>query len=42
MLSLLSDPGFWAALFSDTLIQIALGADNLNIITILAQSLIHI
>jgi predicted tellurium resistance membrane protein TerC len=39
MLSLLSDPGFWAALFSVTLIQIALGADNLIIITILANKL---
>ncbi len=39
MLALFSDPGFWAALFSVTLIQIALGADNLIIITILASKL---
>jgi predicted tellurium resistance membrane protein TerC len=39
MLQLLADPGFWAALFSVTLIQIALGADNLIIITILAGKL---
>ena len=37
MLTLFADPGFWAALFSVTLIQIALGADNLIIITILAS-----
>ncbi len=35
----LLDPGFWAALFSVTLVQIALGADNLIIITILASKL---
>jgi predicted tellurium resistance membrane protein TerC len=39
MLQLLTDPAFWAALFSVTLIQIALGADNLIIITILANKL---
>ena len=39
MLHLFTDPGFWAALFSVTLIQIALGADNLIIITILANKL---
>ena len=39
MPDLLLDPGFWAALFSVTLVQIALGADNLIIITILANKL---
>jgi predicted tellurium resistance membrane protein TerC len=39
MLDLLVDPAFWAALFSVTLVQIALGADNLIIITILAGKL---
>ena len=39
MLDLFMDPAFWAALFSVTLIQIALGADNLIIITILANKL---
>jgi predicted tellurium resistance membrane protein TerC len=39
MLDLLLDPGFWAALFSVTLVQIALGADNLIIITILGNKL---
>jgi len=39
MLDLLLDPGFWAALFSVTLVQIALCADNLIIITILANKL---
>jgi predicted tellurium resistance membrane protein TerC len=39
MLDLLLDPGFWLALFSVTLVQIALGADNLIIITILANKL---
>ena len=39
MLDLLLDPGFWAALFSVTLVQIALGADNLIIITLLAGKL---
>jgi predicted tellurium resistance membrane protein TerC len=33
------DPAFWAVLFSVTLIQVALGADNLIIITILANKL---
>ncbi len=35
----LLDPGFWLSLFSVTLVQIALGADNLVIITILADKL---
>ncbi len=39
MFDLFSDPAFWAALFSVTLIQVALGADNLIIITILANKL---
>jgi predicted tellurium resistance membrane protein TerC len=39
MIQLLTDPGFWAALFAVTLIQVALGADNLIIITILANKL---
>jgi predicted tellurium resistance membrane protein TerC len=39
MLDLLLDPGFWVALFSVSLVQIALGADNLIIITILAGKL---
>ena len=39
MFDLLLDPGFWLALFSVTLVQIALGADNLIIITILANKL---
>jgi predicted tellurium resistance membrane protein TerC len=39
MLELLSDPAFWAALFSVTVIQVALGADNLIIITIIANKL---
>ncbi|GEM_PF-555396 len=39
MLSLLLEPGFWLNLFSVTLIQIALGADNLIIITIIANKL---
>ena len=39
MLDLLISPGFWAALFSVTLIQVALGADNLIIITVLANKL---
>jgi len=38
-MELLLDPGFWLALFSVTLVQIALGADNLIIITILANKL---
>ena len=39
MLGLLLDPGFWVSLFSVTLVQIALGADNLIIITIIANKL---
>jgi predicted tellurium resistance membrane protein TerC len=39
MIDLFADPAFWAALFSVTLIQVALGADNLIIITILANKL---
>jgi predicted tellurium resistance membrane protein TerC len=39
MTSFLLDPTFWAALFSVTLVQVALGADNLIIITILAGKL---
>lgn len=39
MIELLADPAFWAALLSVTLIQVALGADNLIIITILAGKL---
>ena len=39
MAELLLSPAFWAALFSVTLIQIALGADNLIIITIIANKL---
>ena len=39
MIALLADPAFWAALFSVTLIQVALGADNLIIITVLAGKL---
>ncbi len=38
-MELLLEPGFWLALFSVTLVQIALGADNLIIITILANKL---
>ncbi len=38
-MAFLADPAFWAALFSVTLIQVALGADNLIIITILANKL---
>ncbi|NKB89068.1 MAG: TerC family protein [Acidobacteria bacterium] len=38
-MSLFTDPAFWAALFSVTMIQVALGADNLIIITILAGKL---
>jgi len=33
------DPAFWLALFSVTLVQVALGADNLIIITIIANKL---
>lgn len=39
MLGLLLEPGFWVSLFSVTLVQIALGADNLIIITIIANKL---
>ncbi len=39
MFSLLLEPTFWLNLFSVTLIQIALGADNLIIITIIANKL---
>jgi predicted tellurium resistance membrane protein TerC len=39
MLQLFSDPAIWASLFAITLIQIALGADNLIIITIIANKL---
>jgi len=39
MFDFLLDPSFWAALFSVTLIQVALGADNLIVITILANKL---
>jgi predicted tellurium resistance membrane protein TerC len=39
MMSLLLDPAAWASLFGITLIQIALGADNLIIITIIANKL---
>ena len=39
MLELFFDPTFWAALFGVTLIQVALGADNLIIITIIAGKL---
>lgn len=38
-MGLLLEPGFWLALLSVTLVQIALGADNLIIITILAKKL---
>jgi len=39
MLAVFSDPAVWASLFGITLIQIALGADNLIIITIIANKL---
>ena len=39
MLELLTEPQFWVALFSVSLVQIALGADNLIIITIIANKL---
>jgi predicted tellurium resistance membrane protein TerC len=39
MPDLLLDPAFWIALLSVTLVQIALGADNLIIITIIANKL---
>jgi len=39
MMDLLFDPAFWLSLFSVTLVQVALGADNLIIITIIAGKL---
>lgn len=39
MTQLLFDPAFWLSLFSVTLVQVALGADNLIIITIIANKL---
>ncbi len=39
MIELLIDPAFWVSLFSVTLVQLALGADNLIIITIIANKL---
>jgi predicted tellurium resistance membrane protein TerC len=39
MVSPLLDPAFWLSLFSVTLVQVALGADNLIIITIIANKL---
>jgi len=39
MLSIFLEPAFWLNLFSVTLIQIALGADNLILITIIANKL---
>ena len=39
MVELLLSPTFWATLFGVTLIQLALGADNLIIITIIANKL---
>ncbi|MCZ6661853.1 MAG: TerC family protein [Actinobacteria bacterium] len=39
MVELLVSPAFWATLFGVTLIQLALGADNLIIITIIANKL---
>ncbi|MCA9100986.1 MAG: TerC family protein [Planctomycetales bacterium] len=39
MIAMLMDPGFWLSLLSVTLIQVALGADNLIIITIIAGKL---
>lgn len=39
MLELLTDPAVWASLFGVTLIQAALGADNLIVITIIAGKL---
>lgn len=39
MLELVTDPAFWASLFGVTVIQAALGADNLIIITIIANKL---
>ena len=39
MANLLLDPAFWISLFSVTLVQVALGADNLIIVTIIANKL---
>ncbi len=39
MIDLLVDPKIWISLLSITLIQVALGADNLIIITIIANKL---
>jgi predicted tellurium resistance membrane protein TerC len=39
MVELMLSPAFWATLFGVTLIQLALGADNLIIITIIANKL---
>ena len=39
MIELLLSPTFWATLFGVTLLQLALGADNLIIITIIANKL---
>ena len=39
MVELLTNPAIWASLFAITLIQVALGADNLIIITIIANKL---
>lgn len=39
MIELIASPTFWASLFGVTLIQLALGADNLIIITIIANKL---
>ncbi|MCP3980322.1 MAG: TerC family protein [bacterium] len=39
MVELFLDPAFWIALFSVTLVQVALGADNLIIVTIIANKL---
>jgi len=39
MIDVLLSPAIWASLFAVTLIQVALGADNLIIITIIAQKL---
>ena len=39
MIDLLLAPSFWATLFGVTLLQLALGADNLIIITIIANKL---
>jgi predicted tellurium resistance membrane protein TerC len=39
MIDLLLNPAWWVSLFSVTLVQVALGADNLIIITIIANKL---